>query len=833
MNEWPEKTRSVLDGTCASRSGKNQRHPNNDGQPVFEEISGARHSAREQNAFARSKCLLQKVSGAWHLSRMSSSRLTAVFFGLLFFTRAVVAQQKLPVLDQVLESKIDLWGEAAMREPDGASYEFFEKLLPPPRYVNADFRYYPIVLSAPNAKVKARLISNGSGVNLRGGSRSWNDVGMPAIFRVGPDEFQFGGILERLRHPKLAEGFLPIVQIDYGHPTPKHDSAKTAAQPANEEPEIYRLEAFASTDPTLAENGVVFVSFSIIAGSNGVITVETENKPALKITSGGKLLNEKGETLVWFDKSWNLERQLMHARLTSGKNATLAIATKPLGTNIDFHFSNDTFLEQRQKSEDTWKKILSRAVNIETPEPIVNNAWRNLVVQQFAICSGSNLNYSAGNQYQKMYAAETSDAAVPLMSFGYEDDMRHFLPVILNLRDPRLTNHFASHKLNTLCKFFWQTRDVESVKAMRPRWQVELDWILNNRNAENGLLPKDNYCTDIEQPVYSLGANAKCWAALRDMIPVLEAIGDVATAKRVSEIAIKYKADILAAADQSIRHETEPPFVPMALFGAEDIHDPIVETRIGSYWDLVAGYIIGSGIFVRTEKETWIPKYLETHGGLCMGLTRSGADNHSFWIGKHRTNPLYGMRYITDALRRGDVERALVSFYGMLAHGMTRNTFIGAEGCALQPIDDGGRQFYCPPNTASNGQWLNTLRNLLIQDFDMGNDGRPETLRLAFATPQRWLEDGKQIKVERAPTAFGPVSFNIQSSINRNEVIAEIDLPARNEAKQIFFRVRLPNGWKALSATAAGVNLKVDEKGTVDISALRGKVILKFVITKA
>src|SRR3954447_17034137 len=90
----------------------------------------------------------------------------------------------LPSLEEVMASSTDVWGEAAMKQHNGASYEFFEPLLPPLRYVNADFTYYPIVLSAPNAKVKARLISNGSGVNLRGGSRSWNDIGTAVKFRV-------------------------------------------------------------------------------------------------------------------------------------------------------------------------------------------------------------------------------------------------------------------------------------------------------------------------------------------------------------------------------------------------------------------------------------------------------------------------------------------------------------------------------------------------------------------------------------------------------------------------------------------------------------------------
>src|SRR6266850_487848 len=143
--------------------------------------------------------------------------------------------------DEVVASKRDLWGEAAMLQPNGAGYEAFEKLLPPPRYVNADFRFYPIVLSAPNARVKARLISNGGGVNLRGGSRSWNEVGTPVIFRVGPDEFRFGELLERVSHPILVEGYLPIPQIQYRHGA-----------------EVYELEAFASTDPALGESGVVF-----------------------------------------------------------------------------------------------------------------------------------------------------------------------------------------------------------------------------------------------------------------------------------------------------------------------------------------------------------------------------------------------------------------------------------------------------------------------------------------------------------------------------------------------------------------------------------------------
>src|SRR5213593_4742875 len=178
---------------------------------------------------------------------------------------AAQSRTQLPSLDEIVQAKADLWGEAAMREPNGATYEFFEGLLPPPRYVNADFRFYPIVLSAPNAKVKARLISNGSGINLPGGARSWNDAGTAVSFRVGPDEFGFGSLRDRLTEPALAEGWLPIVEIRYRHPTPAYtDGVLPLDHPIPDlVPEVYRLEAFASTDPVLASNGVVFVKFDL------------------------------------------------------------------------------------------------------------------------------------------------------------------------------------------------------------------------------------------------------------------------------------------------------------------------------------------------------------------------------------------------------------------------------------------------------------------------------------------------------------------------------------------------------------------------------------------
>jgi len=733
----------------------------------------------------------------------------------------------------MIASGHDLWGEAAMAQPNGPSYEFFEPLLVPLRYVHADFRYYPLVLSAPRAKTKARLISNGSGVNLRGGSRSWKEIGTPIVFRVGPDEFRFGDLRERVSIPELAEGWMPIYSITYRHPSPSGPESMTPIdqQPSKKEAETYRLEAFVSTDPALAENALVCVQFSLIAGANGLVTVQVDPGGEGQFANG-TIKNQKGETVALLDDTWKWERQGAHAALTPGKTATLAIVTKPLADNA-LTFDGRSYEKHREGTVRHWKEIIGRAMNVEVPEPRLNQAWKNLIAQNFMLANGDRMLYSAGNQYEALYEMEGSDAALAMMAWGYANEARELFVPLLDFTRQGLENHQAGQKINDVVRYWWQTRDTAWVKEMRPRLEKEFNRIISNRNASTGLLPKERYCGDIATPVNSLSVEAKVVRALRDLPPVLRGVGEAEFADRVMKAEAEIRPKILDAVMKSVRHDVSPPFVPIALLDKESIHDPITATRIGSYWNLIISYVTASRIFPPgSPEEKWIPEYLEKHGGLCMGMIRAGGAQNNFWTGPDRMNPLYGTRYSLDALRRDDPERALVSLYGMLAHGFTRNTLIAAEGNTLAPVDDGGRFFYCPPNSAGNAHFLSMLRNLLVQDWDLEDDGEPETLRLLYGTSRRWLEDGKQIVVERAPTTFGPVSVRAQSRLTAGEVVVNVDLPARNPAKRTLLRARVPDGWRVTGAKSGGKALALDPSGSVDLSGRTGPVNVTFAVAK-
>src|SRR5437762_7874054 len=121
-----------------------------------------------------------------------------------------------PSAKEMAASPLDLWGEAAVRQPGGPSYEFFKDLLPPLRYVNTEFRHYPIVLGTPGGTVKARCVSNGSAVNARANKKPmWKEGGVPVHFFVGENADPFGAEVPRLDGPRYAEGYLPIVQVGY------------------------------------------------------------------------------------------------------------------------------------------------------------------------------------------------------------------------------------------------------------------------------------------------------------------------------------------------------------------------------------------------------------------------------------------------------------------------------------------------------------------------------------------------------------------------------------------------------------------------------------------
>ena len=736
--------------------------------------------------------------------------------------RAMAPPDSIAPLEVALAAGEDLWGAAARAQPNGPSYDFFRQLLPPLRYVNAAFEYYPVVLSAPNAPVKARLLSNGSGLNGLAKLPTWKEQGVPVSFHVGSEAESFGTDLRRLDGPRYERGYLPIVRFSY---------AQGAAR--------YTQETFAAVDSAAARQGLVWVRFGIEGRSEERVAARF-HASGLRASEAGVLHDAAGRAVAWFGPGWvwDAAGSRLVGRVGAGRSLTLAVATLPFEPGAGAAGIKGTeYGKERQSALDLWENTLRRGGRIEVPETVVNEAWRSLVAGLFVLMNQDRMFYSAGNAYEREFEAESGDAARALLQFGFGDEMRRVMPSLLAYEQHKLGFHDAGFKLQALAHYFWLTRDAASLRAWRPSWRSSVDLILTNREPATGLLPRENYCGDVSTQVYSLNSNANSWKGLRDFATVLREMGEEDEAAALAGVAAEFRAAILAAVERSERRDVDPPFIPVALFGEEKPYETLTATMLGSYWCLMSPYVLGSGIFgPGSARDGWILDYLHRRGGVLMGMIRFHQHSGLF-ANEDALDDLYGLRYVDKLLERDEVECALTSFYGKLAQGLTPRTFLGAEGTGLRPMQpagggEPGRAMYLPPNSAAQASFLWMLRGLLVQDRDLDDDGRPETLRLGFATPRRWLEDGKSIVVERLPTAFGPVGFVLRSRLRQGEVLADLNLPASPSGRKTWLRVRVPEGWQVVSARRGRAPMRVNAEGTVDLSGLSGRLTVRMEVSR-
>jgi hypothetical protein len=714
---------------------------------------------------------------------------------------------RLPSPQEMAASREDVWGEAALRHPDGPSYEFFKDLLPPLRYVNTAFKHYPIVLGAPLAPVKARWVSNGSGVNLRADKPPmWKEPGTPVAFFVGDKSEPFGADVVRIADLRYFNGHVPVVGVGY-----------TVGETR------YNQDAFAPARGLLADHGAVFVR----------LTADKPGRVVARIGAGGKFAgdgnavrDEKANAVVLLGPgwAWDAARAELAAKVGHEVAAELVVLTKPMEQPPKKFPST---WEEWEACIGVWKALLARGSAFTVPEPVVQNAWQALVAGQYLVAVGDRMHYSAGNAYDHLYEAECGDAVRSLLLFGQTADARKMLGPLLDFNRQVTRFHVAGHKLQLLAHYYWVTRDRDYLNESRAKWEPVIQFVRESRKTDNGLLPKDRYAGDIAEQVYSLNSNTACWRGLRDMAAVLDDLGEKDKAAEMRKEAAEFRKAILDAVARS--EDREAKFIPVKLLADEKPHDPLTATRTGSYYDLIIPYVLDSGA-LGDEREGWIIDYLRHHGGIAMGMIRSMPHQGQF-NGEPGVNVLYGLRYNLTLLRRGDRDHALVGFYGQLAQAMTRDTFIGGEGSRFLHGDKDGRSFYLPPNSASNATFLTALRYLLIQDWDLDDDGRPETLRLLDAIPPRWLKDGAVIDVQKAPSAFGEVSVRVESRLKDGVVTVTTQAPSRPVGKWLL-RLPDPPGYRITGVKIGDVGLKRDADGRVDLTGRTGKFEARFTVER-
>jgi hypothetical protein len=171
-------------------------------------------------------------------------------------------------------------------------------------------------------------------------------------------------------------------------------------------------------------------------------------------------------------------------------------------------------------------------------------------------------------------------------------------------------------------------------------------------------------------------------------------------------------------------------------------------------------------------------KTISSEGELADALLNDHEDNLYFKGWGMANEPVYNPQSMAYLLR-DDPKAAIRSFYSYMACAFSHSV--------LEPVEHRWTwgQYFGPPST--DGAWFELYRCMLIRELDDGG------LLLFQATPRRWLDDGKRIKIQRAPTYYGKLSMTMESQAASGQLRAEIDPPGAADLRTLLIRFRHPN----------------------------------------
>jgi hypothetical protein len=330
--------------------------------------------------------------------------------------------------------------------------------------------------------------------------------------------------------------------------------------------------------------------------------------------------------------------------------------------------------------------------------------------------------------------------------------------------------------------------DGKSFEAVLPDTYKALDWTLAEVRAASsapgvtqGLV--EGPLNDLTGDGYWAFNQAYLYAGLELMGKALGRYGSP-RAQECLKVAAEYRATIERG------------------FSAATVESPLVELRDHTWIPYVPSNATSPG----RNYQLWYPSDVDTGATHLLRLKAVPADGllADSLLNDHEDNlflhgwglanePVYDQQ-ATAYLFRDDVKAVIKAFYSMMAGGFSQGVF--------EPVEHRWRwgQYFGPPST--DGAWFELYRNMLVRESD------DHTLMLMQAVPRAWLDDGKRIAVKDAPTWFGNVSYEVQSSAGSGNIRAKVELERREAPNCVLVRLRHPQGKPMKAVTVNGKEWK-------------------------
>ena len=466
---------------------------------------------------------------------------------------------------------------------------------------------------------------------------------------------------------------------------------------------------------------------------------------------------------------------------------------------------NMDYKTARSRTLNFWSDYIARGAQFQVPEKVVNDLfkqslWRALMLPRRHGGNGENVQIDlpySNFAYQQTGTPWPVNQAVYIDYMLYDQRGYHSISTEELLAMYRNNQEADGHingnaswgsytpgMLYAVAQNYMLSHDRQALDRLLPYTLKSLDWCLNtmrDADARSGpshdlfLAPLNDGTGD---GIWAFN-QAYMYAGLKTFGEVLQEIGNP-RAKEALDAARK----IHAAIEQEFGHAT--------------MLSPVVQLRNHTW----VPFVPNNALVPHRNLDEWYPADVDTgvihllrlealpaDGKLANYMLNDQEDN-LFYRGWGMDNEPVYMPQATAYLLRDDPKAVIRDFYSNLASAFSHTV--------LEPLEHrwAHQQYYGPPST--DGSWFNLYRHMLVDDLQKG------TLFLAQATPRKWLEDGDIIKVSKAPTYFGTLSYTIQSQMDSGKITASIDLENGKAPESLLIRFRDPKAKPMRSVTVNG-----------------------------
>ncbi len=583
-------------------------------------------------------------------------------------------------------------------------------------------------------------------------------------------------------------------------------------------------EPFTITDNDTLTNNVVKV------GDRPIVGIHSLMEPILSSTSSEKGIRWTGE-------------------ISAHEEGSIAIAIPGWIAQPGENLMVEWVSRLISRTKKYWEESLSNAMQVETPDPLLNNIIKAsqvhcLLAARNDPADGTAAPWISSDRYGPL-ESEANSIILGMARMGQTEFARKSLDYFIKQYNPQgfLTTGYTlmgtGWHLWTLAEYYRLTQDKEWLEKHASEIARVCKWIVaqtdktkrkgfdGNTLPEYGLFPP-GVAADWNRFAYRFALQGHFLAGLRDAGMALQEI-HYPGAEELVKAAETFKEDLFRAYRWNqartpvvpLQDGTFVPASPSILYAFGPSGDIFPGEDGNRSWcydvELGANHLAAMQVMDPMSPEAgWALDYLEDVRFLQSGMgDYLGEKSQADWFnlaGFSKVQPYY-TRAIDVYAQRDDVKPFIRSYFNAIP------SLLSLENLSFWEHfhNIGGWN-----KTHETGWFLSQTRTLFLME-------RGEELWLAPFVTNNWLKPDQKVSVANAPTRFGPVSYEIVSSSDKGFIEATVQCPIRTSPNGIVLRVRHPEGKPMKSVLVDGASHKAFDPGReiIRLKPTGGKVGVK------